>query len=367
MLTLIRLLFKIFGVSTYSRARWSGVATTIESLPGSNLNKQLLGGALHVLPVIAILLYTYFCRANSWSISRSEGIALSLACSWVFFGSQQIWYYETVMMRVFVIKYRHLIANMNEAKDLKASLYDGIYKLKINIVFTIFWICVIAAGYWASRNFVSSLIGSANLFSDWLFYVLSVGVLMSYYTSIGFCFAFKAVYITALLKRCRLKNNIYYHDGVFGLSCIGDLAFQTSLMFCTGWLFAPLIVLIGKHNGTTALYVSDLVLFIYFISTIVTFMIPIYLIHLKLYESKEILIKNFYEPANRAYLRTLSKWSEESQKQFDFYEKVYARIRAIPLWPLNFDTTLKILTTSVIVPIIVGIVSAYLKGTPKLP
>lgn len=257
---------------------------------------------------------------------------------------------------------------MTEAKDLKGALYSGIYTTKTNIVLTIFWIYVIAAGYLASLGFISNLIGNNKLFSDWLFYVLSIGVLMiSYYTSIGFCFAFKAVYITLLLVKCELKKNIYYHDGVFGLACVGDLAFQTSAMFCTGWFFAPLIILIGQHNGKTALLISYLMLFLYFVSTIVTFMIPVFLIHSKLYEFKEILIKTFYEPANRAYLRTLLNWSEENQKQFDFYEKVYARIRSIPSWPLNFDTTLKILTTSVIVPTIVGIVSAYLKGTTKLP
>jgi hypothetical protein len=274
-----------------------------------------LGGTLHVLPVVLILLYTYFGRVNSWSISRSESIALILACSWVFVGPQQIWFYETVMMREFVIKYRHLIANITEAEGLKSDLYSGIYATKTNIVFTIFLICLIAAGYWASLSFISNLIGNDKLFSDWLFYVLSIGVLMiSYYTSIGFCFAFKAVYITLLLVKCELKKNIYYHDGVFGLACVGDLAFQTSAMFCTGWFFAPLIILIGQHNGKTALLISYLMLFLYFVSTIVTFMIPVYLIHSKLYESKELLIKTFYEPANRAYLRTVSNWSEEGQK-----------------------------------------------------
>jgi hypothetical protein len=161
---------------------------------------------------------------------------------------------------------------------------------------------LLAAGYWASLPFVANLIGNNELFEDWLFYVLSVGVLLiGYYTSIGFCYAFKTVYITSLLVKCQLKNNIYCHDGVLGLSCVGDLAFQTSLMFCTGWLFAPLIILIGQHNGKTALLISYLLLFTYFISTIVTFMAPVYLIHWKLYQSKEFLIKNFCVAANRAY------------------------------------------------------------------
>jgi hypothetical protein len=77
-------------------------------------------------------------------------------------------------MREFVIRYRHLIANITEAEGLKSALYSGIYATKTNIVLTIFWICLIAAGYWASLSFISNLIGNDKLFSDWLFYVLSI-------------------------------------------------------------------------------------------------------------------------------------------------------------------------------------------------
>jgi hypothetical protein len=366
MATLIRLLLGLFGIRVDSRRRWCGVTNTIEALPGTKFTQQVLGGTLHVFPVILLLLYIYFRRLNSWALSGSESIALLLACSWTFVGPQLIWYYETVSIRKFVVKYRHLIEYKMETKALRRALYSSIYEMRINVVFTTFWVCVLAAGYWSSLTFVAKLIGNNELFRDWLFYVLSFGVLLiSYYTSIGFCYAFKTVYITLLLAKCKLNNNIYYHDGVFGLSCVGNLAFQTSLMFSTGWLFAPLIILIGQHNGNTALMITYLMLFTYFMSTVVTFMIPVYLIHWKLYESKEILIKNFYVSANRAYSNNISKWSEASQKQFDFYEKAYARIRSIPSWPLNFDATLKLLTTSILVPTLVGLVSVYLKGTSK--
>lgn len=60
MLTLIRLILQLFGIRVYSGPRWCAVTDIIESLPGSELTREFLGGILHILPVIVVLAYIFF-------------------------------------------------------------------------------------------------------------------------------------------------------------------------------------------------------------------------------------------------------------------------------------------------------------------
>lgn len=100
-----------------------------------------------------------------------------------------------------------------------------------------------------------------------------------------------------MLVRCELNENLYHPDGFLGLSFIGNLAFEISLMLCSGWLFAPLII-INTHR------IGYLLLSIYMTFTVVSLAIPISLVHTRLIKIKRKLVECFYLEANLLYNET---------------------------------------------------------------
>lgn len=127
------------------------------------------------------------------------------------------------------------------------------------------------------------------------------------------------------------------------------------------------MIIEGLRIGAIAALIIYSLLLTYFVAAIVTFMAPVYFMHSKLVAAKKDLIEEFSEAGIIAYRRAVNKWSDGEDKLLNFYEKVFARILAIPSWPINLEATFKIFTTSLLWPLTVGVLTAYLKSTAKLP
>jgi len=242
-------------------------------------------------------------------------------------------------------------------------LYGNIYDLTFNRWFTPIWILAAAAAFIGARKFVFGF--GVSGYGDIFWWILFLGViLVAYYTSLGFCLSYKAYVLTTMISRARLDQRIYHPDGVFGLSFIGDFAFTTAAMFLSGWIFAPLVYFSGSASSGWRYFYSTpaFLLEVFFIFTLLSFVIPIYIVHYKILKEKKIHSVILYKIANELTNIPHESFSEDHLKKFDFARKLIDEIKAMPNWPLRLDTALKFSLVSIVVPVLAAIITALIKA-----
>lgn len=366
--TLFRLLLKLFGANVRTDAHLSEVSKTIESLPGAKRAKWFWGGLLHFFPVVLVLLLLFTLRTSEIRHSGKDIIALLLAATWAWLGPVLIWYYEKVTLPRFAKSCRAIIADTQDYRILRHALCGNIYDLNICKYFTPIWILAAVVAFISANDFIIGF--GVSGYHDIFWWAIFLGVvLIAYYTSLGFCFSYKAYLLTRIVSRARLDRRIYHVDGVFGLSFIGDFAFTTAAMFLSGWVFAPLIFFsVNQKSLWQYLYSTPAMLLeVFFIFTVLSFVIPIYIIHYKILREKSIRSRSFYKIANELSEIPDNSISEDHLKRFDFAKKLIVEVQSIPNWPLRLDTALKFSMVSIFVPVLAAAITAILKVKAGAP
>jgi hypothetical protein len=244
---------------------------------------------------------------------------------------------------------------------LVTFIYSSIYKSRSSIVFTFAWVAVAALGYYKAQNFLLKLGVTGR--SDALFWIVGVGVIqVSYYTSIGCCLAYKATRLTRLVAAAELKGSVYRGDGAFGLAFIGKFALTTEWMFISGWLFAPMIVILSRYNTLSDYLFIGFLGGAYLAFTILAFFAPIYIIHQKIIERKAELFEHYGTRADTVMQRLENELSNFDFKSFRLYKELLADIRAIPSWPVSLDVGVKFLISTILIPTLAAVITAALKN-----
>lgn len=366
--TLVRLLLRIFGIEVRVAGHLSEVSKTIDSLPGPKRDKWFWGGLLHFIPVAVALGLLFSFRASQIQSTARENIALLLAAAWAWLGPTLIWYYENITLLRFARNCRAVIADSRDYRPIRKVVLSGIYDFYFCRYFTPIWMAGVALAFLSADNLTSSF--GVTKYRDVFWWFILLGVLLfAYYTSLGFCLCYKAYRLTLMVSKARLDSRIYHVDGVFGLSFIGDFAFSTAAMFFSGWLFAPLIMF-SVHARTAWQYLYStqvLLLEMFFVFTLLSFLIPIYIVHYKILREKFLRSQKLYVVANNLARIPEKPLSDDHIKKFDFAKKLIAEVQAIPNWPLRIDTVLKFSFTSIFVPTFVGLVAAILKAKAGAP
>jgi len=199
-----------------------------------------------------------------------------------------------------------------------------------------------ASAYISAGDFIAAY--GVKRFHDPFWWVVFLGVLLiAYYTSLGFCFSYKAYCLTKIVSRSHLDKKLFHSDGVFGLSFVGDFSFTTAAMFFSGWLFAPLVIFsAGRVGFWQYFYSTPVILLEVFFITIFLFLIPLYVIHYKILDEKAVRSTGFYTVTNELSTIPRNTISEDHLKKFDFARKLISEVEAIPNWPLRIDTGFEI-------------------------
>ena len=352
----------LLGRRIHTRAYLCEVTKTIDSIPATKRIRWWLGGLGHIVPVLIVLGLLAGLRHKYISASYFDVVALAFATLWVFVGPCLIWYYEIYTLPIFNKEGQRLLTKKEQKIILKSAVYSNIYTNKICIAITAGWIGLVILGFSKSTDFLYR-IGIRQAWGDDPFWwvVLFGTAIIAYYSSIGFCFSYKAMYLTTLVSRFNLDQKIYHEDGIFGLSFVGEFAFRTAIMFFSGWLFAPLIVLIGGHAGGSPYNMVLLLLGVYLLFTLLSFFVPVYIIHKKIKQEKKSHILPYVVAANSSQEKLQIEWTESEYKRLEFYVSLISRIRAMPDWPISLDIMVRFASASVVVPSIAGIVSAFLR------
>jgi hypothetical protein len=229
------------------------------------------------------------------------------------------------------------------------------------MLITVIWMTAALALFLSAQKVLRGLgVGGQN---DLFFWVIGIGVvLVAFYTSIGFCLAYKAMILVRKLANLKFKSPLYRGDGAFGLSFVGRFAFQTAWMFFSGWLFAPLIIFSGWQDSVTSYFGVGVPVATYFIFTVTVFLVPVYIVHNRMLREKIRLSERYSIEANHLIEWLKTDITEQHIKRFEFVKEIINQIRTLPDWPVSSEISIRFIITSILMPIIVAIISAGLRG-----
>lgn len=360
---LLRLLLGAFGLKIRTRPNLTEVSKTVEHLHLLRVPKKarwFWGGVLHALAVLGTLSVFFFLRVDQVTHGYGEIAALIVAMCWSFIGPALIWHYERYTIPLFALQCKKVFMSDQQFLEMRKMAYSNLYALTLCRYITSVWIVSVIYAFYRSREFVLNFgISGAN---DPFLWIMLIGtVLFAYYTSIGFCFSYKAYKLTQLVSRADLDERIFHQDEVLGLSFVGEFAFKTAAMFFSGWLFAPLVFLAGYRNAQTDYFVPALLLGIYLVFTVAAFFAPIYLVHQKILKEKAHLAKGYYEIANLASQQLIHTWSETDAIKLRHSKEMLSDIKSISNWPLNLGMLVKFSASSLIFPALAAILTTYIK------
>jgi hypothetical protein len=100
---------------------------------------------------------------------------------------------------------RSIIVDFNAYRIIRKNVYSNIWSLTFFRYFSPLWVAITVATYVSARDFIAGF--GVRGISDAFWWVIILGVvLISFYTSIGFCFAYKTVRLTHL-RQCDLLSS----------------------------------------------------------------------------------------------------------------------------------------------------------------
>src|SRR5581483_3466434 len=342
-------LCRAIGLKIKKPNYFTGVAQTIETLPVSRKYRWLFGGLLHFLPVAITFAVLLSSRWTFIRLSTQEIVAILLASTWTFVGPILIWHYSRGTLRDFELGCSKSLKNRAQRQRLSFQIESYLFDDRISRYICAIWILLTIYGMFEARFFILDF--GIYGYTDPFFWLIVLGtIIVAFYTSIGICSVYKAVAFTKLLSESDLKNQIYSEDHTLGLSFIGRFAYRTAWMFFTGWLFAPLIVIISLHRHPLNYAILVCLLLTYFVFTLLSFILPTYLIHKKIVLEKIRLAIPLSAKANELTHKLSLHWMANTSKQHEFVTRLLNDVQSLPSWPLNFDIVLKFVASSIIVP-----------------
>lgn len=366
MLHIIKWILRFFGVRVATRPHLTSVSKSITVLRYWQVPKKRIwffGGLAFGITVFGALAWLYHARGNWATHGAGPWWALYLAMSWSIVGPALIARYEMYTRPIFLKKCRRIIPLTSDFTRIRqlanSSLYTSIPSKFISLI----WIVVVAIGFMYSSEFVNAY--GLDGFNDWLYWFLFAGVIIfAFYSSIGFCLTYRAYELAQLVSKATLSDSIFHHDRTLGLSFVGEFAFKTIAIFSSGWLFGPLVVMIGYDGGGGYLVVPIVLLGIYFLTTVFAFFSLVYSVHLKLISEKKRLMSAYLDMADKSVELSRGSWSELENKKLQYAKEVIADIRSISEWPLKLGVAVKVATSSLLAPALSAAISIAIKSRP---
>jgi len=170
--------------------------------------------------VIIVLSALYYYRQVTLHQNIGYFIALILACAWIWLGPILIWYYERYTLPRFSQQCKDLIADPGQRREINQIVYSNVHADTIGQAITVVWMSAALSIFLASLQILARL--GVRGEQDPFFWIIGVGaVLVSFYTSIGFCLAYKGIRLVYKLSKATYQDTLYRDDGMFGLSFVG--------------------------------------------------------------------------------------------------------------------------------------------------
>jgi len=228
------------------------------------------------LPVYFIISIYLLLRSNNINANQNEIFFLYTAISWVWIGAISIWYYDKKLVVNFISNIQPLLKN----KESCNFVPDSIKKYRKMIMVP--WVTVVIVAYLLSMDYMVNRLAFSGFLDLFHFLFMLVIVIMAALTGIGFCGVINTfVLIYKVYKHCDLVVDPYNIDELGGLSIFGHLTIRTTMLFSTGALCVPILIIISRAlNPAFSIGIYSLIgIFSLFI--LLSFIAPNYLVYKK--------------------------------------------------------------------------------------
>ncbi|MGE3336111.1 MAG: hypothetical protein AB7I36_20960 [Rhodospirillaceae bacterium] len=311
------------------------------------------------MPVIMGLGLLFAFRSDYISYGWNQMLSLAAAASWGFFGPAAIWYYERYTLPLLNKHCRTQISDKHHRRLIQRAIYTRVADIPATKWITYAWIIAVVYAFTNSMEAVRDygLFG----FQDPLWWFVFGGVsLFAFYTSFGFCFAFRSLHLIHLIAKAPVRHNLYHCDGVLGFAFIGHYALATNFLFASGWLWVPLLVYAGSDTRFWPFNDRQMLVAGYALYLSGVFIIPIVLIHRKIIQVKNEILDVFGTAASTRLDKLVSQHDERLASEFEFSRTVVDDARKVSNWPLSMEVVVPFTLSTLWLPFFVGVIIGWL-------
>jgi hypothetical protein len=356
--TLLRLLLRFFGYRPSERAYLTPVSKTIDLLPSKKSRRWLIGGLLHFVPVAVGLVVVFVLRRREITHTWQQVASLCLAAMWSFLGPASIWYYERYVLPRLNKNCRQRLSDSVQRRRMQRRIYSPIMHSRASRVIIGGWVLTVSVVFVNSARTLEGYgIGAVN---DPLWWLLFAGVVMyAFYSALGVSFASRSLRLIHLLSWSTIRQDLYHRDGVMGFSFVGEYALATFLLFATGWLFVPALVIHAPDTNAFYLLVVGYSGFLLFV-----FLFPIVSIHRTIVRAKAEIASPFRTRASAALKELGQRYDDKLADVFELDRTVVSDTHLVREWPVGVDVFVRFLLSVIFFPVFVGLVVVWLGGQP---
>ncbi len=263
----------------------SFVAFILEALPGGKRRIGLKALLVFFLPSELALFVFFLSRQDRIAHGWVEILYVVLASLWFWLGPVLIWRYERVTLPTYWKCTRPLIPDRRAFFRYRARHKTALTRISLILLFS--WSLAVCWAYFASFEFVRGFGFSTMLDPWWFLWMLGVAV-WSFITGLGFSASIRTFFVCRDLARSDMSVDPWHEDGRGGLGYIGKLLAHTSLSLASGTLFLPiLLTLFRSMRQAIETYSLALLIGIYALAILVSFLLPALIIHSRMVLEKE--------------------------------------------------------------------------------
>jgi hypothetical protein len=323
----------LFGVKPRSfenlahrRRHFSSVSRTISAVTDGRRYKLICASVMHGFLVFFTIVWIYFFRLKESKDSFDIMLPLFFVLAWVMIGPVLIWHYERFLIPLFLRNCKKFVNARAQYEVIRSIAYTPLHKDLVYISLIAIWMCLIVFGVYQNQNFVYKLGVTGT--TDWIFPVLIIGaVIVGYYGSIGLCLQLKTFRCVLVCARATSLAGIHSHDKIFGLSYVKDFLNKSTMFLLSGWLFAPMLIMLARDNDS---YSSVIILLtFYFILTMIAYFVPNHFVNLRIIGEHNKLKKKYAEKLDLQELIVSRTPSLKNYVALKYQEERYRHINEI--------------------------------------
>lgn len=356
---LIRSLLQLFGRPTFVRKYVTFASRSTDLLPVSRSLKPWLAAFAHAVPVIAVYLWILAFRRSEIEATEFELAAVILASTWCSVGPALIWQYERRTLPSLCKAARRYIDDFQEFRRIRSLIFSSAFDHTATRIIMAVWLPLVFMGLLSSLEYLSRF-GLRGI-RDPLAWVVAFGVMyVAAYAAVGISFAFRSTRLIAAIAKVDTKPAVYDRDGALGMAFLGRFALSTNLMYLSGWLLMPALMVSMSSSSAAPVVLAHLALgFAYTGVWVVFFLWPIWLVHQRIQQIKCDLAEDYGKRAAACSTALLRRYDERKAQRFGVARAVYQDVRAISNWPLSVDAIMRFTISVVLFPLLVNILAVW--------
>lgn len=305
--------------------------------------------------VLAVV-YTVFW----WdSLSLSFVYASALGLLWVNLAPCLIWYYDERVLPTFFVHLSELVSDETKRRELaeRYNEFFATHRLSVSLFVAGSAVTIVYVSEPALRS--QGMVGSGSVFLWTTYaYAIYIGSVLGH----GLVGPITTIRLVRELTQYELEIDPLHPDNLGGLSTVGYISINTTLLFSSFSLFLPLLFYFSSAGGVTTVIfgITGLYILIIFVS----FVYPTAIVNRRAQEYRDSVLEDlrqqYAELEREIHGHDDDKLSElNRQLELQRVQRNYENYNSVNLYPLQLGILTR-LAGSVVLPILFMIIEIYL-------